>query len=150
MGWSCDAHTAGERLSRRDLLASALAVTTQLHKFMRDAGMARQVAEAAIAVSTAHGFPFELAVATFCRGWTLAYEGHLEEGIAEMRRAEADLEAPGFVQRWAAFLAEARAKTEGPSAGLKQLAEGALARVTRERFYEAERSRLKGDLLLMQ
>jgi predicted ATPase len=119
---------------------------------MHDPRMARQYAERVIVLSTEHGFPFELALGTFCRGWALAHEGHLEEGIAEMRRAKVDLEALRFARpRWLAFLAEACARAFGPGTGLELLAEGlALVQLTRERYYEAELYRLRGQLLLMQ
>jgi len=150
--WSRESLAAVQALSRPELLANALGMTATLHMFMHDPRMARQRAEAAIAMSTEHGFPFELAYGSFSRGWALACEDHLEEGATEMRRAKADLDAQGFVRaRLFAFLAEAEAKTDGPGTGLELLAEGLdLVPVIGDRNYEAELHRLKGELLQMQ
>jgi adenylate cyclase len=149
--WNREALAASEALSP-GLLANAMAMTATLHAFMRDPRMARQCAEAAMAMSAEHGFPFEIANGSFIRGWAVACEGHPEEGVAEMRAASADFEALGFVRaRWFAFLAEACGKLEGPGAGLKLIDEGlALVQFIGDRNYEAELHRLKGELLLMQ
>jgi predicted ATPase len=121
--------------------------------YLRDPRMAQERAEAAIAIATEHGFPFELAFGTLARGWALAQQNHLKEGIAEMRRAVGAGEETGFAARprWFAFIAEACAKSEGPGMGLKVLAEGmALIEHSGERMYEAELHRIKGELLLMR
>jgi predicted ATPase len=123
------------------------------HMFLRDPRRAQEPAEAAIATASEHGLPFELGYGTFARGWALANRGHLEEGIAEMRRAFAALGATGFAARprWFVLLAEACARSEGPAVGLEVLADGtALTERTTERMYEAELYRVKGELLLMQ
>jgi class 3 adenylate cyclase/tetratricopeptide (TPR) repeat protein len=150
--WSREALASAEALSRPAPLANALSLVAVLHMFLRDPRMAHERAEAAIAIAAEQGFPFELAFGTLARGWALAKKGHLE-GIAEMRRAVTAGEDTGFAARprWFAFLAEACAKSEGPGAGLKLLAEGlGLMEATGERMYEAELHRLKGELLLMQ
>ena len=70
-----------------------------------------------------------------------------------MRSAVAAYEATGSSSRprWFAFLAEARAKSEGPGTGLRVLSEGmALMERIGERMYEAELHRLMGEVLLMQ
>jgi len=150
--WSHEVLASAEVLSRWEWLATALALTARLHMFLRDAHMAQVRADAAIAIATEHGFPYELAQGTFVHGWALAHQGHLEEGVAEMRRAATALEATGFVARprWLAFLAEACAKSDDPGMGLKLLGEGmASMKCTGERIYEAELHRLKGEFLLM-
>jgi hypothetical protein len=58
--------------------------------------MAQESAEAAIAVATEHGLPFELAYGTFARGWALAQQGNLDEGIAGMRGAVAAFDASAY------------------------------------------------------
>ena len=121
--------------------------------FLRDPRTAQARAEAAIAIASEHGLPFELAYGTFARGWALANQGHMEEGVAEMRRAAGASEESGYATRprWFVFLAEACARSEGPDVGLEVLAEGmALTERTGERMYEAELYRVKGELLLVQ
>jgi len=150
--WSREAIAAAEALSRPELLANALGLTATFHMFMRDSRNARQCSEAAIAMATEFGLPFDGAYGSFARGWALAREGQLEEGIAEMRRANAAFEMSGFVRaRSYGLFAEACAKSEGPGAGLKLLDDGlALVPVIGDRNYEAELHRLKGELLLMR
>jgi predicted ATPase len=127
-------------------------LTAVFHVFLRDPRMAQERAEAATAIATEHDIPFELSYGTLVRGWALAEQGHLTEGIAEMRRAITAGEETGFTARprWFAYLAEACARSEGSSVGLNLLAEGmALMERTGERMYEAELHRVKGELLLM-
>jgi hypothetical protein len=50
-------------------------------------------AGAASAIATEQGFAFELAYGTLVRGWALAQQDRLEEGIAGMRRAVTASEA---------------------------------------------------------
>jgi len=88
------------------------------------------------------------------RGWTLAEQGQVQEGIAQMQQGLAAYRATGAElgrPRWLAQLAEAYEKVGQPEEGLTVLAE-ALAAVdkTGERFWEAELYRLKGELTLKQ
>ena len=103
-------------------------------------------------LSTEQGFPYWLAIETIVQGWTLAEQGQVEEGIAQMhqglaayRATGAELQRPSFL----ALLAEAHRKVGQMEEGLAVLAE-ALAQVekTGERYYEAELYRLKGTLTL--
>ena len=115
--------------------------------FLRDPRMAQERAEATIALANEHGFPFELSYGTFERGWALFEQGHLKEGTAEMHRATTTFAATGVGARprWFAFLAEARARREGPEVGLEVLAEGmAVMEGSGERMNEAELHRIKG------
>jgi class 3 adenylate cyclase/tetratricopeptide (TPR) repeat protein len=151
--WSREALALAEELSEPALLANALCLTAVLHMYSRDPRMARQRAEAAIAITTEHGFPLELSFATFLHGWALAEEGHLRKGIDEMRGAVTGGQATGFGARprGLAALAKACGRSESPVIGLKLLVEGmALIETTGERMYEAELNRLKGELLMMQ
>jgi tetratricopeptide (TPR) repeat protein len=148
--WSREALASAERLSRPGPLSNALHLTAAFHMFLRDPRIAHERANAAIAIAIEHGIPFSLG--DFARGWALAEQGHLEQGIAEMRRAVTAGKEIGFAPRprWFVFLAEACARSVGPVAGLDALAEGtALMERTGERMYEAELSRVKGELLLM-
>jgi class 3 adenylate cyclase/tetratricopeptide (TPR) repeat protein len=150
--WCREALTAAEALSRPELLASSLILTAHLHTFMRDPRMARQYGEAAVALATEHGLPYENANGSFVRGWALAWEGHLEEGVAQMRHAKASLEAQGVLRpRSYSFLAEACAKLESPNAALELVEQGiASVEMLGEHSFEAELQRVKGELLLMQ
>jgi class 3 adenylate cyclase/tetratricopeptide (TPR) repeat protein len=151
--WSDAVLDSAEGLSQPASLANALALTTQLHMFLRDPGMTQKRADAAIAIASEYGIAFDLAYGTFARGWALAEQGHPDQGLADMRSAVAALKATGFGMRprWAAYLAQPCARSMGPDEGLRLLAEGfALVSTSGYRWFEAELHRLKGELLLMR
>ena len=88
------------------------------------------------------------------RGWALAQQGEVTEGIAQIRQGFAGWRATGLGAMrpwWLALLAEACGKVGQLDEGLRALEE-ALAAVqhNEERHYEAEVYRLKGELLLAQ
>jgi adenylate cyclase len=151
--WNREALALAKAQSGPATLVFALALSAMFQIFLRDPRSAQEYAEAAIAIASEHGFPFELAYASFAHGWALAHQGHLEEGIAEMRRAASATKESGYAARprWFVFLAEACARSEGPGAALEMLSESrALMERSGERMYEAELHRVKGELLLMQ
>jgi predicted ATPase len=88
------------------------------------------------------------------RGWALAQQGEVEEGIAQIREGFAGFRATGAELTWPwwlATLAEACGKAGQLDEGLRAVEE-ALAAVQRneEGHYEAEVYRLKGALLLQE
>ena len=66
-------------------MAHALALAAVFHSLRHDADACRVKAEAALAVSTDKGFPFWEALGHVCRGWALAQQGMMAEGLAELR-----------------------------------------------------------------
>jgi len=147
-----EALTLAQELSHPFSLASILACAGVLHTFRREGQATREQAEAAMALSTEQGFPHWLALGTILQGWALAEQGEegtaqIRQGMAAWRTTGAELARPYFL----ALVAEACAKGGQAEEGLSALAE-ALATVhkTGERFYEAELSRLQGELLLVQ
>jgi predicted ATPase len=107
-------------------------------------------ADALIAVSDEHGFPFHRAVGTVFRGWTLAGSGQTAEGIALLRAGIAAFRASGAVTE-APFFLTLLADVEGMAKrdqGLGHLAEAErLVAETEERWAEAELHRVRGELL---
>jgi len=103
---------------------------------------------------TEQGYAFYLAAGTMLRGWALAEQEAVEEGIAQMCQGLAAYRATGTVgwQPYSlALLAEAQAKAGRADEGLSVLAEAfRLVDKTGERFYAAELHRLQGQLLLQQ
>jgi predicted ATPase len=88
------------------------------------------------------------------RGWALAQQGEVTEGIAQIRQGFAGFRATGAGLTWPwwlATLAEAYGKVGQLDEGLRALEE-ALAAVQHndEHLYEAEVYRLKGELLLQE
>ncbi|MBN1402546.1 MAG: AAA family ATPase, partial [Anaerolineae bacterium] len=97
--------------------------------------------------------PWQLPLVDFFQGWVRAQRGGLEQGIAEMRQATADLAQIRLLRqpRYKGYLAEALAQAGRVDEGLALLDE-ALAQVerTNERSWEAELRRLQGELLLQR
>jgi predicted ATPase len=130
----------------------ALLGAAWLHQHCGDARATQARAEAIIALSTEQGFSLPLAIGRIFRGWALAEQSHLEEGLTETsqglaayRVTEANNEMPYHL----ALLGEVYGKAGQTDNGLTMLAE-ALEIVNRTggRFYEAELYRLKGELSL--
>src|SRR5713101_3882898 len=102
-----------------------------------------------IALSREQEFALTLAWGTIYRGWALAEQGQVEEGIAQIRQGLTAYQATGAeVARphFLALLAEACGKLGQTEEGLSALAE-ALGIVLKngEHEYEAEMYRLKGE-----
>jgi predicted ATPase len=151
---SHEAITLAQELSHPYSLSFALEFTADLHQFRREWRLAKERAEAAMALSAEQGFAMRLSRAAILRGLALAEQGHIEEGIAQMRQSldayretGAKLGEPYFL----ALLAKAYGKVGQVEEGLSVVAE-ALAAVDKagERFYEAELYRLRGELTLQQ
>src|SRR5215471_4047771 len=95
-----------------------------------------------------------LAFATIARGWALSEQGRQEEGIEEIRKGHANLQATGtrlMRPHFLALLAEALVKSGQAEEALRVLEEAiAIAQSNGEKYYEAELYRIKGEALLAQ
>jgi DNA-binding winged helix-turn-helix (wHTH) protein/predicted ATPase len=135
-------------------VAAAQTFFALTHQSRREGHAAQEHAEAAVELSVQHEFPFFLAFGTILRGWALAEQGQMEEGIAQIRQGLAAFRATGAelaTVRFSALLAEAWGKVGQPEEGLHVLAQ-ALAVVNKggECDYEVELYRLKGELTLQK
>jgi predicted ATPase len=133
-------------------LAYALIGAAWFHQYRREAQAAQTYAEEAVALSRQHEIPMREAQGTIMRGWALAAQGLCEEGIAGMHQGLEALRATGAELNrtyYLFLLAEAYGQSGRVDAGLRALTE-ALAGVHRgrERWWEAELHRLKGELVL--
>jgi predicted ATPase len=125
-----------------------------LHLFRREAGAAQERGETVIALCAEHGFTGFVAPATALRGAAMDLLGRHEEGIGKMqeglaaRRAiGAHLALPDYLSR----LAGAFMETGRFDDGLSALAQAeAAAHENEDHQNEAERYRIKGELLLRQ
>jgi predicted ATPase len=125
-----------------------------VHLYRREAREAQQHAEAVLAMCSEHGFTGFVGHATILRGAAMAQQGHYEEGITEIREGlaaaraiEAELAVPDFLSRLGEALMEAGHFTDG----LFALAEAEAAGDKNEDGQnQAERHRIKGELLLRQ
>jgi len=149
---SQEALTLAADLSHSFSLAYALGLSAWFHSARREGQLARERAEAVITLSTEQGFPYWLAYGTIVRGGTLAEQGQVEEGIAQMQQGLVTFRAIGTeTERSGHFpgLVEAYRKAGQTEEGLTLLV-AALAFVDKagERISKAELYRLKGELLL--
>jgi predicted ATPase len=149
-----EATALARQLSYPLVLAWAAGYAVVLHVFNRDWQRTLEVADAIIRLSTDHGFVYWQTAGLVCRGWALAQQGQVEDGIAQVREGIAAKRATGdevFAMFQWTTLADAYRQAGQPEKGLSAVAD-ALVTVDRtgERLYEAEAHRLRGELLLMQ
>ncbi len=151
---SRDALTLARELSHAFSLAFALNYASMLYVWRREVQFAKERAEALITLSNEHGFIHALSVGMIRRGWALAKERAVAEGIGQLHQGLATIRDTGTalpLSHHLALLAEAYKQGGQGDAGLHVLAE-ALAYLgkTGERELEAEIYRLKGECLLAQ
>jgi DNA-binding winged helix-turn-helix (wHTH) protein/tetratricopeptide (TPR) repeat protein len=136
-----EALTLAQGLSHPYSLAYAFYFAAELHQFRRERQAAQEWVERSITLSTEQGFPLFLTLGTVLRGWALAKQGQMKEGIAQMRQSRSPFTL--------AVLAEAYGKVGQVEDGFTVVAEAlALIDKTGERVNEAELYRLKGMLTL--
>jgi class 3 adenylate cyclase/predicted ATPase len=133
-------------------LATALFFSAWLHYSRLEVHTTQERADAAVNLSSEHGFPFWRTAGTMLLGWTLAEQGKTEEGIEQVRMGLASYRDTGAKQ-WLpcslSLLTEVYSKAGQIEDGLHLLDEAlALVDKTKERWWEAELYRLKGKLLL--
>jgi predicted ATPase/class 3 adenylate cyclase len=147
-----DALTLASELSHAFSLAFALNYASMLHAWRREVHLAKERAEAVITLSNEHAFIHAMSVGMIRRGWTLAKQGavaegigHLHQGLATQRDTGTEMALPQHL----ALLAEAYWQGGQVGEALRVLAE-AMAHVDRTgvRWPEAELYRLKGECLL--
>jgi predicted ATPase len=150
----CEALTLAQELSHAYSLGFALNYATMLHAWRREVQFTKERAEAVITLSNEHGFIHALSVGMIRRGWALAKQGAVAEGIRQLHQGLAAVRDTGTemaLSHHLALIAEAYSQGGQVEAGLQALAD-ALAHLdnTGERYYEAELHRLKGECLLAQ
>jgi predicted ATPase len=125
-----------------------------LHLRRQEWQTAQEQAEALITFSLEYGFPLRVAQGTINRGYTLVAQGSTEEGSAQIREGLATYRATGAELDWPGYLsglAWAYGKMGRTDEGLAMLTEALdVVHKTGQRPYEAELSRLKGELMLQQ
>ncbi len=141
-----------QQLSHSHSRACALHYAALLHQGRREPRLAQEQAEAAIALSREYGFVQWLLGGMFLRGWALAQQGAIEEGIAQLRHAMSTWHAIGTdiaQMHILVRLAEAYKMSGRYAEGLQALYEALNMKNQNEaRYYEAEVHRLSGELLL--
>ena len=149
-----EALTLAQELAHPFNLAMTLHVAAWIHQLRREEQVTQERAEALVTLSTEQGFALFTGLGIVLRGWALAEQGQVEEGIAQIRQgiaASLTIGAEIFRPHELTLLAEAYRKAGQPEQGLTVLAQ-ALAAVDKngERYHEAEMYRLKGELTLQK
>ena len=117
----------------------------------RDVAATQAHADALLAVAAEHRLALRAEQGRLLQGWALAMQGEMAAGVAHLRQALAspDLGPESLRSYWLATLAEAYGRAGQPQAGLQVLAEAVtLLATTAMRWWEAEVSRLQGELRL--
>jgi class 3 adenylate cyclase/tetratricopeptide (TPR) repeat protein len=143
-----------QQLSHTYSLACALFFSALFHACRREAQDALERLDVGMALSKEQGFGRWWAGGMMVRGWVLAEQGLVEEGIGQLEQGLAawkalggELALPDYLVR----LAEAYGKGGRTHEGLRVLEEAqALVCKNAERRFEAELFRVKGELLLQQ
>ena len=142
------------RTARPFDLALAQYYVSLIHLLRREAPAAQEAADCLISLATEHGFPEQLQLAIGLRGWSVALQGHHQEGIVQLEESLSARQASGAGAARPYFLtllAEARTRIGRFDAAASALTEAlACADEQEERYYESEMHRVKGDLLLKQ
>src|SRR5262249_14904965 len=136
------------------LLASSLSVASRLLLLVGDIEAIDALADQLVEVATEQGFPHWHGEGTVYRGWVMAKNGGVAEGISLLRRGSAAYRATGaetFMPHYMALLAEA-CEAAGQIDEAMTLLDCALHIVERtgERWFVAELNRCKGELMVRQ
>jgi len=145
-----EALSEAQRLRHPQTLAEVLVLANAIDLIVCSPGM-QQHAEELLVLSTKHGFPYYLRLATIFCGCSLTARGQAQEGLTLLTQGLAAMRATGIVANTAHVLmrlAETHAALGQPVEGLNCLAEAAhVIEATEERNSEAELPRLRGELL---
>ena len=133
--------------------AFALALAAWVYKFRGEGQDVSDYADAVTTLSTEQRFAFWLGWGIIMRGWALTTQEQDEEGLRQMRHALTAYRASGAglaVPLFLGLLAEGYARLGQVEVGLAAVQEGwEVMERTGEHTYQAEMSRLKGELLLI-
>jgi predicted ATPase/predicted Ser/Thr protein kinase len=134
--------------------AYARILAAWLYQYRREPAEVRIHTDAAIEMSTEHGFAQWLAVGRMLRGWARVAANDVSRGIEDLRVGHDAFRATGGVfnlPHFLALLAEALGRAGQLDEALAVISEALSVSLRQnDRCYEAELKRLKGELLLQQ
>jgi class 3 adenylate cyclase/predicted ATPase len=140
-----------EQIAHPPTVAHALHHGILYHQLQRDQAKVRAWAGRLATLAAEHRLALHGAAETVARGWLLANQGHVKEGLLELRRGSAgciDLGMLTLEPYHKALLAEAHLEAGETSVGLELLEEAMrFADDSGVRYWDAELLRLKGMLL---
>jgi tetratricopeptide (TPR) repeat protein len=154
LGLNQEAIALAQGLDHPFSLALAHSMACWTHTKRQEVGQTEERAKAAIRIAAQRGFVFFEFMGRCFQGWARIQEGAVEEGLAQISRGLAGLEATGaefHKPHLLSYLAEGHARLGQVEEALARVAEALdLVEKTGERYYEAEIHRLKAELLWMR
>ena len=145
-----------QRLGRPFILAIMRSYAATLHTLRGDWKQVQREAEAVLALATEHGFPQWTGAGTLQRGWAIAVQGRVEDGIEQMRQGLIAARMAGSEVAHAGRITTlvgiySNRQLGRAIEGLQLLDEAqAIVHATGGRIFEAELYRLRGELLLQR
>jgi predicted ATPase len=125
-----------------------------LYELLRDVPAVREHADRIVSLSHEHSLGYWLVNGLILQGWVLAQEERGDEGINLMRQnvtERASLHVGWYQIRYLCMLAETHLQLSQTEAGMQVIAEAmVLMERNEDRMWEAELTRIKGELLLAQ
>jgi predicted ATPase len=147
-----EAVSLARQLSQPFTLATVSVVCAWVSQFSGEEATTRERAETAVAFAKDKEFAFWGAMGVVMRGWAVAEQGCLKEGLGEMQAGLAKLEADGarIMRPYVlGLLAECLAKVGQAKEAVALLNEAQrAAEESGEHFWDAELYRLRGELTL--
>jgi predicted ATPase len=147
-----EALVLAQKLSHPFSFAYALFYALSLHQLRKESQLAQERAEALLAFSSAHDFPYFVGVGTFRLGAMLVAQGQVEKGLTQMRQSMSTSLARGLEMLRPIFLiglAAAHGSVGQIEEGLALLTDTlAVLNKTGQRLNEVGLYLLKGALLL--
>src|SRR5262249_35151760 len=93
-----EALTLAQASSHVHSLGFALRFGARLHQLRREAPLAQELAEAAMALVHEHGIVYQVGSGMWIQGWALAEQGSTEEGLVQLHKDQAARQALGTEQ----------------------------------------------------
>jgi TOMM system kinase/cyclase fusion protein len=141
-----------EELAHPVTLVLIMHFTAWLHQFRCEGQATQEYAETSMTLATEHGIVPWVTGGVILRGWALAAQGQRDAGLAQMREGLATWEAMRldlYRTYQLVQLADVNGKAGQAEEGLRVLGQALAAVHNAEgRFYDAELSRLQGELTL--
>ncbi len=150
---SNEAVTLAQELTHPLSLSAAHHFAGSLHLLRQESQSTMEHAEAAMTIAADQGFVLFIAYDTMLKGWALAEQGQIKEGISQLHEGLVAFQATGMkvlVPQWMVVLAELYGILGQLENALSVLAEAHILseKNNGERYYIAEMLRLKGQLLI--
>jgi predicted ATPase len=151
---SREAVGSARELAHLHSLTSSMYFASRLHLLRGEPSEALELTEAALALSTKHGFALWTALIVFLQGWSLSQQRQGAEAIDRMHAGLEDAQATNaktMRPMFCALLAEAYGQAGRLDEAWRMLSEALDAvEESGQRYYEAETYRFKGKLHLWQ